>query len=98
MDFNRGYICKDHGPMEKAITRNKRFVCPLCTKDVKPWEKPIEERPGRCGLCGKSNFKSIVYRGKNKSLRGHILRGCLYCKEVLDSDTEKVIKKGELPQ
>ena len=59
---------------------------------------PFNERDGYCGTCGKCSFKSIVYRGKNKSLRGHILRGCLICKEVLDSDTEKVIKKGELPQ
>ena len=89
MNFNRGYICKDHGPMEKAITKNKRFVCPLCTKDVKPWEKPLEERPGRCSFCTGASFKLAVYKHD-------ILRCCKNCKEVYNVDKEKILKKGEL--
>jgi len=57
---------------------------------------PLNEVEGRCSTCGGCKFKSKVYRGENPKLKGHILRGCLICREVLDSDTEKVLKKGEL--
>lgn len=71
-------------------------------KKIKQLEKPeipLNEVVGRCGCCGSCNFKSKVYRGDNpkfKHLRGHILRGCQICKEVFDTDTEKVLIKGEL--
>ena len=59
---------------------------------------PLNEVVGRCGCCGGCNFRSKVYRGNNpkfKELKGHIIRTCLFCEEVLDSDTEKVLRKGE---
>jgi hypothetical protein len=102
MNFNHGFDCPNCGPIPKAktgtINKVSHNLCPDCKVPVSAWERPVKERPGRCGYCGNCDFKSVVYRGKNKSIRGHILRGCQVCKEVFDTDTEKVIKKGELPQ
>jgi hypothetical protein len=105
MYFNNGFKCPNCGPIPKAKTGNINKVahnlCPDCRIPVSAWVRPIEERPGYCGTCGKCVFKSKVYRGENpkfKHLRGHILRRCLICTEVLDSDTEKILQKGTLPQ
>lgn len=105
MYFNNGYLCQVCGPIPKAktgkINKVSHNLCPDCRIPVTEWVKPAGERPGRCATCGNCKFKSKVYRGDNpkfKELRGHIWRGCLVCKEVYDSDIEKVLKKGELPQ
>lgn len=89
MSFNRGFFCKDHGPMEKAGTRNKRNICLICSKDVQPWEKPITERPGRCSLCGCGGFKQALYKSD-------FLTQCHDCKQVYNVDKKKVVTKGNV--
>ena len=100
--FNNGFLCRSCGPIPKAktgkINKVSHNLCPECRMPVTEWVKPMGERPGRCATCSNCDFKSVVYRGKQKSLRGHILRGCQVCKEVFDTDTETVLQKGELPQ
>lgn len=75
--------------MEKAGTRNKRNICPLCSKDVEKWERPLEERPGRCATCSNASFKSAIYKHD-------ILRCCKNCGEIYNIDKDQVIRKGEL--
>lgn len=94
--FNKGFLCLECGPIEKAaskqINKAKHDVCPACGNIVRKWERPLNERDGRCYNCGHAHFKSAM--GKNK-LKGHLLRQCRKCNEVYDIDAEKILVKGE---
>lgn len=92
MSFTRGFYCPDHGPIEKAkdktIQKAKYKVCPDCSKIVTTWERPLNERSGRCGNCAGGAF--ILAMGKKK-LAGQMLRKCKKCGEVINPDHPTII-------
>lgn len=90
--FNRGFLCKECGPIPKAKTRSKnrikRETCPDCMGVVTPWERPMNERPGRCLNCAYAGFKLAV-------VKGVIVRACKRCNEAYSPETKQVIRKGK---
>ncbi|AHJ88651.1 hypothetical protein GBK2_53 [Geobacillus phage GBK2] len=92
MTFNKGFLCPTCGPIEKSKKKTIKKVqydtCPDCGNIVTPWERPLNERPGRCGNCGNAKFKLAM-------VKGHLLRCCQHCSEVFDVDANKVIRKGQ---
>lgn len=90
--FNRGFMCAECGPIQKSKRRSVKKVqydtCPTCSKIVNPWERPLNERAGRCGNCGEASFLSAVWKGD-------ILRKCKKCDEVYNVDKEKISRKGK---
>lgn len=92
MTFNKGFYCKDCGPIQKAKKRTIKKVqyntCPTCHTIVDEWERPLNERDGRCGNCGYGSFKLAMTKGR-------LLRMCKQCSEVVDTDNKnKVVRKG----
>ena len=91
--FNKGYKCSRCGPMETATKRTRKgetvFICPNCGQVVTEWERPLNERIGRCGTCGQASFKL-------KMENDRLIRICNSCYEVFDTWTEKVIKRGRM--
>lgn len=89
--FNRGFLCASCGPIEKAskktIKKVQYDICPECGAIVKEWERPLNERPGRCGNCAGGSFKLAIHKGQ-------LLRCCKTCKEVINPDTGKVTRGG----
>ncbi|QFR56283.1 hypothetical protein PPK15_gp70 [Bacillus phage 000TH010] len=97
MTFNHGFMCPNCGPVpdskKKTVNKVQHSACKRCDSIVKPWSRPMNERVGRCSTCGGASFSSAM--GKNK-LRGHILRKCKDCGEVFDTDTNAVLRKGNM--
>ena len=91
--FNKGYKCSRCGPMESATKRTRKgeivFTCPMCGQVVTEWERPLNERVGRCGTCGKSSFELKLENDR-------LIRTCKSCHEEFDTWTEKVIKRGRV--
>ena len=87
MTFNRGFECKSCGVMEKAAKKGQRTICPICSLPVVSWEKPLNERSGRCRTCAGAKFESKIHKHQ-------LLRRCRNCNEVYNIDTEKVVRKG----
>jgi hypothetical protein len=89
--FNRGFLCNVCGPIRTATssTKNKvkRNVCPECQSVVSEWQRPKNERVGKCGCCANGSFTLAI-------VKRHVLRCCDKCKEVLDTDTMQVVRKG----
>lgn len=76
-------------PKEKSVNKVKYKTCPECSDLVDTYVIPMNERVGRCFTCGHAKFKlAITYK--------QLLRGCRNCGEIYNTDTEKVIVKGEL--
>ena len=94
--INNGFMCPNCGPVKesKAAVRNTMPVkiCKLCAAIVKVWERPKNERAGRCLNCAGCNFETGL--GKNK-LKGHFIRLCRICEEVYDIDAERILKPGK---
>lgn len=92
MIFNKGFLCPEHGPIRTAASKTrlkiKYNVCPDCSKVVTPWERPLNERPGRCSNCANGSFESELVEGK-------FLRECKKCKEKIDIDTGEIITQGK---
>lgn len=92
MTFNKGFLCPTCGPIEKSkkrsIKKQQYDTCPECGQIVTVWERPLNERAGRCHNCGNASFTLAI-------VKHHLLRCCKVCKEVFDTDTGKVIRKGE---
>jgi hypothetical protein len=90
--FNIGFLCLECGPIEtaKKSQRNKvtQNTCPTCGGIVKAWERPLNERDGRCRNCGNASFKSAIWKHD-------ILRKCKTCDEVYNIDQETVVRKGK---
>ena len=91
MTFNKGYMCKRCGPVAEAKKRTIAKAIVICCKDcdgvVTAWERPLNERPGRCGNCATSSF-SLSVSG------GYIMRECKVCGQYDNSETGEVITKG----
>lgn len=87
MSFNRGFSCSSCGIIPKAVKKGQRVVCPVCSLTVTPWEKPINERSGRCFRCSNGSFSL-------KFDKGQLLRTCKKCGEKIDPDTGEIIIKG----
>lgn len=90
--FNRGFICSRCGPIQTAkkrsIAKVQRDTCPDCSGIVTRWERPLNERSGRCHNCAHGAFKQAF-------VKGHLLRACKQCGEVVDIDGNMiVIRKG----
>lgn len=90
--FNKGFLCTECGPIpaanKRSISKVSTNCCPNCSKPVKAWERPLNERPGRCGNCSYGSFKSAY-------VNRHLLRCCKRCDEVVDIDNGlKLIRKG----
>lgn len=89
MSINRGFMCSNCGVIPKATKKTNRVICPVCTNQVTPWEKPLNERSGRCRTCAKASFKL-------KFEKSRLLRTCKTCSEKIDPDTGEIIRKGVL--
>jgi hypothetical protein len=92
MTFNKGFYCSNCGPIpnskKRSINKTQYDLCPNCDNIVTPWERPLNERTGRCSNCGNASFTLAI-------VKHHLLRCCKRCKEVYDIDADKVIRKGE---
>lgn len=92
MTFNQGWLCEKCGPVKESkkrtIQRIRRDCCKGCGGIVTPWERPLNERPGRCGNCANAGFKLAV-------VKGQLLRNCKKCSEVINPETKKIIRKGK---
>lgn len=91
--FNNGFYCNKCGVFEKTVERQinkKKFpTCPTCASThFNKWSKPLNERPGRCGTCGGSQFKMAIYKHD-------LLRCCKTCSEVFNIDKNKVKRPGK---
>lgn len=93
--FNKGYLCQTCGPIPNAQKRTRKGVrvniCSNCGQMVTEWERPLNERVGRCGTCGHASFRL-------KMNNGALLRVCENCNEVFDTWTEKAVEKGRLKE
>lgn len=91
MMFNQGFICSKCGPIptakNKTINKTQYQVCPDCSHVVHKWERPLNERSGRCGNCAKGSFTLALHKGR-------LLRCCKECAEVKNTDTGEIIRKG----
>jgi hypothetical protein len=92
VSFNHGFMCALCGPIPKAnkktINKIPHNICPDCMQIVEVWERPENERPGRCSNCGYGSFKLAI-------VKGHLLRNCKKCTQVFDTETEKIIREGK---
>ena len=91
--FNNGYVCSKCGvfkePIQRQINKKKFPTCPTCAGTMfSKWSKPLNERPGRCGTCGGSEFKAAVYKHE-------YLRYCKTCTEVYNVDKDFIKRKGK---
>jgi hypothetical protein len=59
----------------------------LFIKDEQQEEQKVV-RPGTCGNCGQASFKLAI-------VKHHLLRACKSCKEVIDTENMKVVRKGK---
>lgn len=96
MIFNKGFMCKHCGPIKtagkKAASKAMpaRNVCPECAETVTPWERPMNERAGRCGNCANASFTSAF-------VKRQLLRCCKLCNEVVNIDKNcEIVRKGDL--
>jgi hypothetical protein len=90
--FNIGWMCKECGPVQESKKRSINKVqwdcCKVCGGIVTPWERPLNERSGRCGNCGNGSFKLAMFKG-------NLLRCCKKCDEVVNTDQNcKITRKG----
>jgi DNA-directed RNA polymerase subunit RPC12/RpoP len=92
MTFNRGFFCSNCGPIEKSskntIKKVQYDTCPACSLIVKKWERPLNERKGRCPNCAHGGFKLGMKKGV-------MLRKCLKCGEITNPDTKEIVKEGD---
>jgi hypothetical protein len=91
--FNQGWLCPECGPVpdskKRSINKVQWDCCKACGAIVTRWERPLNERSGRCGNCANGSFELAVRKGR-------LLRKCKKCNEVVDTDEEcKVKRKGD---
>ncbi|AKU43398.1 hypothetical protein CPT_Silence61 [Bacillus phage Silence] len=92
--FNKGFMCPECGPVPlngsvvRSINKAKFNACKVCASRVTPWERPLNERAGRCGNCAGTSFKSAI-------VKHQFLRCCNDCGQVLDVDSNKIIREGD---
>lgn len=96
MNFNTGFKCIDCGPIptatNKTINKTQYKVCPKCSKVVSAWQRPLNERVGRCKHCANGGFKQAIGKGKYK---GAFLTQCTKCGQVANPDTGDILKQGD---
>lgn len=96
MNFNTGFKCIDCGPIQKATSKTIRKVqynvCPTCSKVVSAWQRPLNERVGRCRHCAHGGFTQAMGKGK---LKGKLLTQCKLCFQVANPDTGEILKQGD---
>lgn len=92
--MNHGYKCTRCNHIAKEPAKRKRggktvFHCPACEypNTMQKWEKPLNERVGRCDTCGNGEFKLIMKERR-------MLRGCPECGKWIDPETNKRIREG----
>lgn len=93
MTFNNGFYCPNCGPIPRARTRSRNKVrvntCHNCEAVVTVWERPLNERIGRCGNCANGWFKLAV-------VKGQLLRCCKVCDEVVNTDkNNEITREGD---
>ena len=92
MNFNRGFYCKECGPIEtakkKTINKVQHAICPECSGIVEEWERPLNERSGRCNSCGNADFELKIWKHQ-------LLRRCKECDGVFNTDTNEVLREGK---
>lgn len=92
MSFNNGFKCPNCGPVQeskkKTIKKVQYTVCKICEAIVTPWQRPLNERAGRCGNCGNAHFELKIHNHE-------LLRRCRHCDEVFNTDSGKVLRKGK---
>lgn len=87
--INVGFKCKGCGEItDKPSKKGKREVCPSCSADMIKWERPLNERPGRCTTCSRGDSFTLHI------VKGELLRYCNECKEWFDPTKNIVIRKG----
>lgn len=81
--FNKGYLCQTCGPIPNAQKRTRKgltvFTCQTCGQAVDEWERPLNERDGRCIKCGGASFTLKIDNH-------HLLRICKSCGDIYDTD------------
>jgi hypothetical protein len=92
-NFTKGFKCALCGPIEKAKTKtiNKipHNICPECMGFVEVWERPLNERSGRCSHCAYGSFTSAI-------VKGDLLRCCKRCLQVENVDKNmQIVRKGK---
>lgn len=89
--FNKGFLCPNCGPVQesksKSIAKVQHNCCKECDAIVKVWERPLNERAGRCNNCAGAHFG---HRLENS----YLIRICHNCNEEYNTDTRQVHKKG----
>lgn len=93
--FNHGFYCTNCGPIEKAkersINKVRHKTCNECGSIVTSWERPLNERVGRCANCAHGSFTLALGKGK---LKGQLLRKCKHCGQVSNPDTNEILREG----
>jgi hypothetical protein len=92
--FNKGFYCAICGPIpraaKKTIKKIPYNICPDCMSIVQLWDRPLNERDGRCGNCGNGSFTNAI-------VKGQLLRCCKQCAEVVNTDKDcEIVRKGEV--
>lgn len=90
--FNKGFKCPNCGPVEsakkKTINKVQYDTCPNCSSIVSKWDRPLNERDGRCGNCGNGAFTLAL-------VKSQLLRCCKVCKEVYNTDRNNIVREGD---
>lgn len=90
--FNKGWMCANCGPVQEVESKTKlkikRTVCKTCDAVVTEWERPLNERPGRCSNCTHGSFELEL-------VNGHIIRKCKKCDEISNAETGEILKQGK---
>lgn len=89
----RGFECITCGWIgPKAKTRSSKNVkyhaCQECGAPAKEWEKPLNQRPGRCPHCANAKF---LLRIENHEL----IRTCEHCGEERNPETNERKRSGD---
>lgn len=91
--FNKGYLCINCGPVKeskkRSINKTQHDCCKECGAVVRTWERPLNERAGRCSNCAGGHF--------GQRLENHcLIRVCNICTEEYNTDTHKIVKPGRV--
>lgn len=90
--FNIGWLCPNCGPIpdgkKRSLKKVQRMTCRTCESVVMPWQRPLNERSGRCNNCGYAAFQLAM-------VKGYVIRKCKHCAEVYNVETKNRIRPGD---